>query len=179
MKADSVVPLCFSQGESRTYWFGAASTQPFLMACRLYIGYLAQRVANDALRHLYSQIGEVRSATMITAQFSGQTKGSGFVEIGRAEEAGEAIDQLSDGEVKDRNIKVNETRPRDWKFGGNRYCNDGGGSRGRNRAKGRVTPRPPRAIRVRKRCAVAAHWLAATQRTRGALNGKASARTCP
>jgi len=107
------------------------------MPSKLYVGNLAYSVSNDDLRELFSQVGQVQSATVITDKFSGQSKGFGFVEMTTAEEAANAIKQFNDSELKGRNIKVNEAKPRESSFGGgggNRDRNSGGGaSRGRNR----------------------------------------------
>jgi RNA recognition motif-containing protein len=82
----------------------------------------------------------VQSAAVITDKFSGQSKGFGFVEMATAEEAANAISQLNDSELKGRNIKVNEAKPRESSFGGGSRDRNGGGNsggggagRGRNR----------------------------------------------
>src|SRR5271155_3219637 len=109
------------------------------MPSKLYVGNLAYSVSNDDLHQLFSQAGQVQSATVITDKFSGQSKGFGFVEMTTAEEVANAIRQFNDSELKGRNIKVNEAKPRESNFGGggNRDRNGGGGgggaSRGRNR----------------------------------------------
>ena len=105
------------------------------MPSKLYVGNLAYAVSNDDLQELFSQIGQVQSATVITDKFSGQSKGFGFVEMTTSEEAANAISQFNDSELKGRNIKVNEARQRESSFGGgNRDRNSGGGAgRGRNR----------------------------------------------
>jgi len=102
---------------------------------KLYVGNLAYSVSNDDLQELFSQAGQVQSAAVITDKFSGQSKGFGFVEMTTSEEAANAIRQFNDTELKGRNIKVNEAKPRESNFGGgNRDRNSGGGaSRGRNR----------------------------------------------
>ena len=107
------------------------------MPSKLYVGNLAYSVSNDDLQQLFSQAGQVQSATVITDKFSGQSKGFGFVEMTTAEEVANAIQQFNDTELKGRNIKVNEAKPRESSFGGgNRDRNSGGGGgagRGRNR----------------------------------------------
>jgi RNA recognition motif-containing protein len=105
------------------------------MPSKLYVGNLAYSVSNDDLHELFSQVGEVQSATIITDKFSGQSKGFGFVEMTTSEEAANAIRQFNDSELKGRNIKVNEAKPRELSFGGGqRDRNSGGGaSRGRSR----------------------------------------------
>jgi len=104
------------------------------MPSKLYVGNLAYSVSNDDLNELFSQVGQVQSATVITDKFSGQSKGFGFVEMTTAEEVANAIRQFNDTELKGRNIKVNEAKPRESNFGGNNGNRSGGGaSRGRNR----------------------------------------------
>jgi cold-inducible RNA-binding protein len=97
------------------------------MPTKLYVGNLAYSVSNDDLRDLFAQVGQVQSASVITDKFSGQSKGFGFVEMTTAEEVANAIRQFNDTELKGRNIKVNEAKPRESGFGGG---NRGGGNRG-------------------------------------------------
>jgi RNA recognition motif-containing protein len=91
------------------------------MPSKLYVGNLAYSVSNDDLR-------------VVADKFSGQSKGFGFVEMTTSEEAANAVRQFNDSELKGRNIKVSEARPRESGFGGgNRNRSGGGPSRGRNR----------------------------------------------
>ena len=101
------------------------------MPSKLYVGNLAYSVSNDDLQELFSQIGQVQSATVITDKFSDQSKGFGFVEMTTAEEVANAIRQFNDTELKGRNIKVNEARPREGGFGGGNRDRNGGGGRGK------------------------------------------------
>jgi RNA recognition motif-containing protein len=102
------------------------------MPTKLYVGNLAYSVSNDDLHELFSQAGQVQSATVITDKFSGQSKGFGFVEMTTAQEVADAIRQFNDSELKGRNIKVNEAKPREASFG-NRNGGGGGAGRSRNR----------------------------------------------
>lgn len=102
------------------------------MPSKIYVGNLAYSVSNDDLQQLFSQAGQVQSATVITDKFSGQSKGFGFVEMTTAQEVADAIRRFNDTELKGRNIKVNEARPRESNFG-NRDRSGGGAVRGRNR----------------------------------------------
>jgi RNA recognition motif-containing protein len=104
------------------------------MPSKLYVGNLAFGVSNSDLEELFSKAGQVQSVAVITDKFSGQSRGFGFVEMANAEDASKAIQQFNDTELKGRNIKVNEARPRESSFGGgNRGGGSGGGERGRNR----------------------------------------------
>jgi len=99
------------------------------MPSKLYVGNLAYSVSNGDLEGLFSQAGQVQSVAVIMDKFSGQSKGFGFVEMATAEEASKAIQQFNDTELKGRNIKVNEAKPRENSFGGGNR----GGDRDRNR----------------------------------------------
>ena len=103
------------------------------MASKLYVGNLAYSVTNDDLEALFSQAGAVESVAVITDKFSGQSKGFGFVEMTDSADAARAIEQFNETELKGRNIKVNEARPREAGGGGG---NRGGGGGGGNRSGG-------------------------------------------
>jgi RNA recognition motif-containing protein len=86
----------------------------------LYVGNLAYAVANSDLEQLFSQVGRVQSAAVIMDKISGQSKGFGFSSRWpTAEEASKVIRQFNDTELKGRNIKVNEAKPRESGFGTN------------------------------------------------------------
>jgi len=105
------------------------------MPSKLYVGNLAYSVSNSDLEELFSQAGQVQSVAVITDKFSGQSKGFGFVEMANAEDASKAIQTLNDTDLKGRNIKVSEAKPRESSFGGG----GGGGNRrggGDNRGGG-------------------------------------------
>jgi cold-inducible RNA-binding protein len=103
------------------------------MPSRLYVGNLAYSVSGDDLQELFSQAGEVQSATVITDKFSGQSKGFGVVEMSSSGDAATAIQRFNDTDLKGRNIKVNEAKPRESNFGGGGGGGGGGANRGRNR----------------------------------------------
>ena len=83
------------------------------MATKLYVGSLAYSVTDDQLKEMFSEAGTVISAQVIVDKFSNQSKGFGFVEMEKAEEAKEAIKLLNDKEVDGRKMVVNEARPRE------------------------------------------------------------------
>src|SRR5438093_1203747 len=78
------------------------------MASKLYVGGLAYSTTSEGLREFFAQSGNVLSATVITDRFSGQSRGFGFVEMGTAEEAQNAISQLNGRELDGRRITVEE-----------------------------------------------------------------------
>lgn len=97
------------------------------MPRKLYVGNLAYSVTDQHLNELFSGIGTVDSATVISDKFSGQSKGFGFVEMADEKQAAQAISNLDGSEFMGRNLKVNEAKPRE-----NR-SNGGGSNRGRDR----------------------------------------------
>ena len=96
------------------------------MAQKLFIGGLSFNTTNESLTRFFEQAGTVVSANVITDQFSGRSKGFGFVEMGSAEEAQQAMRTLDGRELDGRQIKVEVAKPK-TEGGGRR---DGGGGRG-------------------------------------------------
>lgn len=92
----------------------------------IYVGNLAYSVTEEDLREAFGQYGAVRSASVITDKFSGQSKGFGFVEMNDNSEADAAIKGLNGQALSGRNIKVNEAKPRE-----SRPPRSGGGGGGR------------------------------------------------
>ncbi len=92
----------------------------------IYIGNISYKVSEEELQHEFESFGQVESSKIITDQYSGRSKGFGFVEMPNEAEAESAIEKLNGRELKGRKIKVNKARPRsqDRQYGGNRM---GGG----------------------------------------------------
>lgn len=101
------------------------------MSKKLYVGNLSHDLNNNDLQQLFEAHGNVVSAQVIMDRDTGRSKGFGFVEMGSASEATEAISALNGKEVHGRELTVNEARPpaeRGPRRDGNR--NSGGGFRG-------------------------------------------------
>jgi len=79
----------------------------------IYVGNLPYSVTEDELQELFGEYGEVTTVNIITDKYSGQSKGFAFVEMTRQADAEEAIKVLNSSLMKDRNLKVNQARPRD------------------------------------------------------------------
>jgi RNA recognition motif-containing protein len=79
----------------------------------IYVGSLSYDATEDEVRDVFSPYGEISSISIITDKYSGKSKGFGFVEMPKQEEAEEAIKCLDESEMKGRNIKVNEARPKE------------------------------------------------------------------
>ena len=78
----------------------------------IYVGNLAREVTEDELREAFEAFGEVASAKIITDRISGESRGFGFVEMTDDEKGKEAMSGLDGTDLKGREIKVNEARPR-------------------------------------------------------------------
>src|SRR5215218_2128862 len=100
------------------------------MSTRLYVGNLNFRTTGDELREIFSQAGEVESATVVEDRDTGRSRGFGFVEMATAEGAAAAIEQFNGKEFGGRTLTVNEARPREDRGGGGRGFGGGGGDRG-------------------------------------------------
>lgn len=95
----------------------------------IYCGNLPYGLTEDELREAFAAHGEVEAARIITDKFSGNSKGFGFVEMPNDSEAQAAIAALNGTELKGREIKVNEARPREERGGRGRADSGGGGGR--------------------------------------------------
>jgi RNA recognition motif-containing protein len=94
---------------------------------RIFVGNLPYRTTEDMLADLFSQVGEVVSATIVTDRDTGRSRGFAFVEM--EQDAGEkAIEQYNGYEIDGRKINVNEARPRPERSGG--FGERGGSGRG-------------------------------------------------
>src|SRR6204780_2558109 len=100
------------------------------MPTKLYVGNLAYSVTNEDLEGLFSQAGKVDSAVVVVDKFSGQSRGFGFVEMADSNDAARAIEEFNETELKGRNIRVNEARPREGGGGGGGGPRGGGGGGG-------------------------------------------------
>ncbi len=79
---------------------------------KIYVGNLSYQLTEEELRGAFQAFGEVGSATIIKDQFSGKSKGFGFVEMPSQTEAQAAISGLNEKELKGRQLNVSEARPR-------------------------------------------------------------------
>ena len=120
------------------------------MAKRLYVGNLPFDVSEDQLHELFSAHGQVASTKLITDFNTGRSRGFGFVEMSSDDEAKAAVDKMNKVKVGDRELVVNEARPRPERtgaggggagrggFGGGRggYGGGGGGGYGGGNSRG-------------------------------------------
>jgi RNA-binding proteins (RRM domain) len=102
----------------------------------IFVARLSFNVNDDELRDLFTEFGEVTSATVITDKMTGRSKGFGFVEMPDDDAAKQAINKLNESEVDGRTIAVSEARPREERPYGERRQGGGGGFGGGNRGGG-------------------------------------------
>jgi RNA recognition motif-containing protein len=100
----------------------------------IYVGNLAYEVTDEDLKQLFDAFGQVESVKVIKDNFSGRSKGFGFVEMPETAEAESAIEGLDGKELKGRTLKVNKAKPRSE---GRRYSGGNRGGGGGRRGGGR------------------------------------------
>ena len=82
----------------------------------IYVGNLNYEVDENDLTDMFESFGTVDSSRVITDKYSGRSKGFGFVTMENTEEAQLAIKELNGTEFKERDLVVNEARPKKESF---------------------------------------------------------------
>jgi RNA recognition motif-containing protein len=100
-----------------------------IVATKLFVGNLPFGTVSADLEELFSQVGTVASANVITDKFTGKSRGFGFVEMDSNQEAQTAIERFSGYELQGRALTVNEAKPQGDRSGGGRSFGgrEGGG----------------------------------------------------
>jgi RNA recognition motif-containing protein len=78
----------------------------------IYVGNLDYAVNSDELRALFEPLGAVTMAEVQYKVRTGQSRGFGMVEMPNEDEAKAAISALHGKPFRDRELTVNESRPR-------------------------------------------------------------------
>ena len=98
---------------------------------KLYVGNLPYSTTEAQIRTLFAEAGEITEISLITDRETGRPKGFGFVEMATEEAAQEAIKRFNGYTLDNRNLTVNEARPREERpGGGGGRRDDRGGGRG-------------------------------------------------
>jgi RNA recognition motif-containing protein len=79
----------------------------------IYVGNLPFATTTEELEELFAKHGAVTKAEVISDRYSGRSRGFGFVEMADDAEGNAAIEALNEFELGGRNLKVNETRPKE------------------------------------------------------------------
>ncbi len=101
------------------------------MGAKIYVGGLPYSATEAQLNDLFAVHGAVESARVITDRFTGQSRGFGFVEMSKDEEAKAAITALNGTQMDGRTLTVNEARPQESRSGGGGRGFGGGGGGGK------------------------------------------------
>lgn len=105
------------------------------MTKKVYVGNLSFDATEQQVNDMFAEFGKVESIAMINDRDSGRFRGFCFVEM-EDSAANAAINALNGKIVDDRDLRVNEARPREDRSGGGRGGNrrgGGGSNRGGNR----------------------------------------------
>ncbi len=94
----------------------------------IYVGNLSFRASEQDVQDLFTQYGEVSSARIIKDKFTGRSRGFAIVEMNDDSSANTAISALHEKNFMDRNLVVNEARPRENSGNGGGNFNRGGGN---------------------------------------------------
>jgi RNA recognition motif-containing protein len=95
---------------------------------KIYVGNLPWSATDAELRDLFSSIGTVHSAAVVSDRETGRSRGFGFVEMDEGD-AEKAISELNGRDMGGRALRVNEAQERQRRGGGG----GGGGGGGRDR----------------------------------------------
>jgi cold-inducible RNA-binding protein len=98
------------------------------MSFNIYVGNLSFDASEGELRTLFGEYGAVDTVKIISDQFTGRSRGFGFVEMQDREEGLRAVKELDSKELGGRALKINEAKPK-ASGGGGRRDDRGGGSR--------------------------------------------------
>ena len=82
------------------------------MSKSIYVGNLPFAFGNEQLGELFTEFGEVKSAKVISDRETNRSKGFGFVEMDD-EAAEKAIQALNGKSIGNRQLRVNESQPRE------------------------------------------------------------------
>ena len=78
----------------------------------IYVGNLDYKVDEQDLQEIFEEYGAVNSSKIIMDKYSGRSKGFGFVEMDDTEAAKKAIEELNGASLENRDMVVNEARPK-------------------------------------------------------------------
>ncbi len=101
---------------------------------RIYVGNFVYETTEEQLREMFEEHGGVGEVSVVRDQYSGRSKGFGFVDMSSNDEANKAIEGLNGKEIGGRALTVSEARPRTPRTfdggGGGGFSRSGGGGGG-------------------------------------------------
>ena len=91
--------------------FSGNSSEPVEKTTKLFVRNLNRSITDQDLQALFQQAGTVLSVKVVMDRETGESRGFAFVEMGSIDEASEAIQQLNNRMVQNREIIVNFQDP--------------------------------------------------------------------
>ena len=110
----------------------------------IFVGNISFQSEEADLQSIFEKYGQVGSVKIIQDNFTGRSKGFGFVTMENNDEAQKAIAELNGYDLQGKSLAVNEARPRTEGGGGGGRSSGGsgggygggGGNRGGNNSGG-------------------------------------------
>ncbi len=96
----------------------------------IFVGNIPFQSEESDLQSIFEKYGEVSSVKIIQDNFTGRSKGFGFVTMENNEDAQKAIEAINGYDLQGKALTVNEARPRTEGGGGGGRSSGGGGNRG-------------------------------------------------
>lgn len=84
----------------------------------IFVAKLNSQTQNEDMQAAFEAYGTVDSAKVIMDQFSGRSKGFGFVEMPNSDEATNAIQALNNSDLDGNTIVVKQAEPRESRSSG-------------------------------------------------------------
>lgn len=78
----------------------------------LFVGNISFQTTEGELRAVFEPFGDIERVRVITDQFTGRSRGFGFVDMANDEEAAKAAAAVNGKEVNGRALNVTEARPK-------------------------------------------------------------------
>ena len=100
------------------------------MGNKLYVGNLSFDTTDQELQDAFSEHGEIASAVVVRDRDTDRSRGFGFVEFTKDEDAQKAKEAMNGADLGGRALKVDEARPQRER---SRNSGGGGGGGGYNR----------------------------------------------
>ncbi len=82
------------------------------MVNKLFVSNLAWEVNDEKLAEIFGSFGKVINASVILDKMTGKSRGFGFVEFEKPEEAKEAMDKMNGVLVMGRSLRIAEALPK-------------------------------------------------------------------
>ena len=102
---------------------------------KMYVGNIPYNATEEDLRGLFSEYGEIESLKIMQDQFTGRSKGFGFIEMADEEDAKKAIGTLNGKDFMGKSLTVAEARPQQKRRGFDDRRGGYGGGMGTGRGR--------------------------------------------